>query len=820
MKRVGESIFVAVLVVCMQSVALDGGRPKSERVNKFFNIFTADCSLVGNQTRDAKVTVDGLLETMKSIESDPNCKGLVGAVNDLNIISNQLQSLNSPVNQTERTIMGLENRKRELFLMLSQSVSSSEAELIQTEIRSIQLNISEYRGQQKGDFENEAFGRRVQTSQALIGATNAVLNRLSAGESCWTKHPSILENALGLGFAVGQSLAVGAKNPDTALYAGLGLTIMSQVVNYLFEKKNDAQLDMFINGIEATALTCAMEKMSNQYCSARDSEVAIQTVAEALTRRPDEDPVWSSLRLIEKELPNISDWLETVIAGSSPADSATANKRAQIYKKEEKLKSSLDFVQGLVTEKRKFIDSIQDPKKKWIELKSIVSEISSNIHPMSYSTSDISNPLSKRFSKDNGSYFLIGFDSAPMITYGTSRMPIAFDSFEPFGTEHGQFLGQILTVTPLTILDRFIEWHKDTLEVLTAEKNRILIDDPLMVFAKAYPRSISGEQKGLSPRHSLIKILEFMRTYKKSEFSTPSLQLILEDTISRVEEIVKSIDAVIIDKKPPEDSLNRIWNQAKLEKGVGYLKSRIEFFVKTIIESMVMEMPNSDPRKLQLLAAKDVIQSLKTYTGSQSLQKMMDDSKNAQSLLSATMVRFMQTFQEPIDQSLRYYNQMSKEFSEGPSGPHTRSKTIMCLNIATMPKSNLPMTFQSCMGLSMPSVFPGGPGSPEINSATMSLSFESRVCGYRDFHRRNAIFYSFLESGNSLKIEDPIKVKQSQVTLPSYEKPKVSAVCSKASAWKTENKTYCEEDWWEGCDRSYAQTCEPVKKRVGLSRPL
>ncbi|MBL7544512.1 MAG: hypothetical protein JNL11_11910 [Bdellovibrionaceae bacterium] len=353
------------------------------------------------------------------------------------------------------------------------------------------------------------------------------------------------------------------------------------------------------------------------------------------------------------------------------------------------------------------------------------------------------------------------------------------------------------------------------------EKSRVLIDDPLMVFAKAYPRSLNGQQKGLSPRHSLIKILEFLRSNHKTKFATPSLQIILADTITRVEDIIRRIDSVMIDKADAEAALNGISQSAKLDKGVSFLRSRIEFFVKTLIEEMILTSTEKDSKKLQLLAANDIIQYLKQYLGSQSLQKMMMDSQNAQSLTSVTMLNFMDTFKEPIDRSIQHYDQMIKQFGERGRGAHTQSKTVMCLNLATMPQSTTPVSFSRCLGLQLSSVFSNGPSSIKLDNQTMSLPFESRVCHFRDFNRRNAVFQSLLEGGNVLDSSvTATELNPTPVNLPTYEVAVVAPTCKTALAWKTENNPYCENDWWTGCDREYAQKCRPTEKRSGVGRFL
>lgn len=813
---------VLVLVLSSQGVLAD----KAMQIDKFFSIFTSNCSMVGTQTREAKATVDSFINVIKSIEADPECRSLAGIVNDLSLVSQQLQYLDEPNSSHDRELMGLENKKRELFLLLSQNLSDSESQLIQAEIKTIQLEIAEYRGYQNGDFENETVSRRTRAAQSVVAATNAIFSRVGSSQSCWINHPGLIQNVSSVGLAVGQSLAFGARSPDTALFLGAGLNLISNIVEYFHRRKIDSQVELFTNGVEATALTCAMETLSNQYCAAKDSEAAIELVAQALTTKTQQDPVWGSIRLLEREVPNMTEWLEMVMAGSSPSSSANARQRQEIYQKEEKMKSALDFAQGLIAEKRKFIDAITAPAKRWIEIRGIVNDILSKVSPQYYSSGDsvVVNPMSKRFSTDNAAYFLLGFMDPPVtaVNNGTEivKTPIPFASFEPFLSEHAAYRAHISSVFTQTVLDNFRNWYKDTYEVLLAEKSRVLIDDPLMVFARAYPRSMSGSQKGLSPRYSLLKILEFLKSHQRTKFATPSLQLILADTILRLEDIVKVIDSVMLEKQDPERALDSISNTAKLDKGAGFLRARIEFFVKTILEEIIIQSANTDPKKLQLLAANDIIQYLKQYSGTQNLQKMLIDANNAQSLTSSTMVQFMETFKQPLASAMGYYDQLIRQFGErGGGGPHTSNKTVLCLNLATMPNVPSPISFSSCLGLRARSVFPNGPSSLTVQSQTMSMPFESRVCHYRDFHRRNAVFYSLLSSGASIDVpQESIQLDPTPVKLVTDEVAVIAKDCQSAEAWKTESNRYCEKDWWSGCDRTYAIKCEPTSKRSGFFR--
>lgn len=797
---------------------------KATQINQFLSYFGANCSVYGQWSQEAAKTVNSLMGALQAINDDPNCRGMAGAVNDLKMIAGNLDYLESPNNSSDRQLMTLENRKRELFFMLSQPLSASEKTAIQADIRTTQLSIAEYRGYQQGDFENERFRTRVRATQSIIAATNAVFNRLIANESCWVNRPGILQDIAGLGMAVGQVAAIGARNVETSLFIGAGMNLVANIIDFFQRKKLEYPINQHATAIESTAMTCAMETMANQYCGAKDTEIAITLVAEALTSKNITDDTWSSIRLIEREIPNITMWLETVMAGSTPANSANAQQRQDIYDKEQKLKSAKDFVIGLIAEKRSLIDNISIPAKRWIELKTIAIEIGNKIYgntggfTFGSGSSGGPNPLTKRFDKNSALYFLVGIVDPPKV----NGMIYTFDSFDPYSPSPVAIVDPNLNTDKIYL--SFKSWYDDSYEAFLAEKSRVLIDDPLMVFAQAYPRTLSGAQKGLSPRHSLMEIINFLKNKKLVKFGSSSLQIVYLDTIKKLENVLAQIDNVMIRGQDPETALNIISKEAKLDKGVSFLKSRMEFFVKMMLEELILESPNDDPKKIQLLAAYDVIAYLQQFLGSPSLQKMQADAKNAQSVVSSAMLNFMESFAEPINSSLYRYDNLISRLNESVDGPNSYAKTIMCLNLISLPEITDKVSSSKCMGLRLKSVFSSGPGSISIQKTTMSLPFEDRVCNYRNFQRRNNVYQSLLRDGRSLVvnegISDVISVKSKPKTeeLKSNENPVIAKDCQTAEAWKTEANSYCETDWWDGCDRAYAKTCQPRAKAKGLGR--
>lgn len=792
------------------------------------SFFGPGCSLYGPLAQDAAQSVNKLIDALKAIANDEDCKSVVSAVSNLQTTANQIAGLQDRNSYNDREIFGLESKKRELFFLLGQTDStSSEASLLQSEIRETQLAIAKNQGYRKADQQNDAQKRRAQATTAILGTTRALMDQMANNQGCWQKHKNLLQEVAGFGAAVGQSAALDVATGGIALAVGAGVSLAANVIDTIHKYTQQQPINKAAEILEPSAVFCAAEALANQYCAAQDVLGAVRLVAKALTEAP-QDEIWSGVRLLEREIPNLTNWLEIVRAGAPASTSGAASSRQLIDAKEAILTSSLSMANAAVNEGLRLFGAIQEPdsgKKtqlQWQIEKKVIANLlmiaSSNIS-ISGGNSSISatNPMGDIYIHGLRAYKLLGVPDGviPKDAFGNPKDWTTFDPFSFPDWPQGYKFSPDLEI----LHKNFSTWRQLALDTFSLEKNTIRFDDPLLIFNQAYPKFYKGQQKGISTRRSLDVINTFLQSHQPSYFADTALQAQYQDTIDRLTAIGNSIDHVLIKKGDPLVELGTVSKSAGLENGTDFLRNRIYFYVRLVLEDLVLQHQGiSNAIAIQLLAADDVVRELKSISGRTNLKQIETDAKNAKSIIKRTLLRYYQSFDSNIADSLSDWDQLAATFKENPAdGPTWDTKAVACLNLLSSPHWDEKLSLDRCIGAQLSSVFPAGPKSVAFEKKLFDLSFDQRVCSFRDFSRREAVFQSLAEQGKMLDWENKkhqaLFVKNLVSSPPSTEVSSIALECQSAEAWQTETNSYCEQDWWDGCDRSYAMTCKKKKKK-------
>ncbi|MFZ4402516.1 MAG: hypothetical protein ACOYOK_00300 [Pseudobdellovibrionaceae bacterium] len=793
---------------------------EEQQINALMSFFGTGCSVNGLRTQGSYLTTMSLVNTLKSLQQDPDCKSAVSAVDTLQMIANSVTYSEKEYTDSERESLALENKKKELTYLLSIAASSSEISALSSELRNVKLDLALRQGQMEADINNGRRERRNEMWQNVMFSTRGVLNQIAANEACWSKNPNLIQQVAAFGNAIGSSVVLGVYSGGTSVAAGSGISLFASVIDYFYKKSQQVPISKLTQALESSALTCALEMMSNQYCAAKDAIDSVNLVAKALTQNQKTDPVWSSMRLIERELPNLTSWLEKVRAGAEPASVAIANDRKQIYNSEQVLKTTNDFTLGTIADADPQFRLSTTPQSQWIVQKDVVSKIVKLIYTSVYTSNGegTTNPLVQfRGDATIASYYLIGIEQSriPTISSGVYK---TFDQFNPF-VDVTDFRPD-LNITR----EQFILWYQEGLEKLELEKSLKITEDPLLIFAEARPRSLVGRQKGLSPSHSIKALLNFLRDTKPTKEKSKALSRLQKDSEDRLTTILNSIDAVLDKDADPQIILKDIALAAMLNKSSNLFKNRIEFLVRLLIEEKVLsEFHKGTPEALRLLVAQDILKYLQDFSGSSSLQEILIDSKNSQQISLRSLKVFTEVFAEQIQRSLVNLDKNIIAFNENSlESPHRYAKTMICLSLLSTPAWDANLGLERCINSYIPSVFPKGLASPVFSKQLLSLPIDQRICQRRNFLLRNRALQSLLESGYEITYENSTSPTKVAAVKPSpqvqseklpLEQPVIDPDCMNAEAWKTEKNTYCEQDWWGNCDRKYARTCTPRPKR-------
>ncbi|MGE3611771.1 MAG: hypothetical protein AB7I27_19435 [Bacteriovoracaceae bacterium] len=111
---------ILLLLSMMVSTSLLAEEIPGEVLLKYFS---SNCRTQGEWTRAAISDSLALIETLKSIAQDPDCKNISGAITDLSLLNQELQVIQN-TNSTKNQIASFDAQEQELLIQLSKNTDA------------------------------------------------------------------------------------------------------------------------------------------------------------------------------------------------------------------------------------------------------------------------------------------------------------------------------------------------------------------------------------------------------------------------------------------------------------------------------------------------------------------------------------------------------------------------------------------------------------------------------------------------------------------------------------------------------------------------
>jgi hypothetical protein len=775
--RLGVYLFLWLSAVCWASgwtsISWAGGAkaPKGrlEQGDEIFRSFKSFCPGHGIWVDRARESARSLSSTLNGIKDDPACRSIASSLSNLQSLQGSLDRY-----ALDSYDLDLEMAKRERYELLMQLQAASLDPVLSAQLeaslRDVQIRVGTLETRQDRDKSNL---RNRLIAQQSVASVQALLNQALLQQDCFVGKPQIFSDLAALAGSIGAVAVTGG----ISLGVAAGVDLIGAAVEYSRKAALSNKIRRLNEASIHESFTCALEALSNQWCSAREASTLLNIRSRA---RSSQDSFYKGIRYLEREVPVLMQWLDRVRSGSRPTNEAEANRQKEIFAKEAAIKAFAPTAFGILGEKRKLLPEGSSPdnqKAKFDLMRQAIQEIITSLNSgASAGGVSVKNPIRDVFTDDELPWILAGLSEAPTRRDCEGCAPYSvhfFGPFQPF--RDGEYEGLVYPLDPNIIERRLIYVTTRGEERLARERARVLQVDPRVVLWDAEMPVQVGSIRGVSPMQALERLRSFLAEAEEESMGRNQFE-VYRDTQERLNKITEIVEASIraIDGNrsvpPPENSdeedeepdpfpeetpadslalqaLDRIYSEAYLEHGTTFFAGRLRRVLRAELHNWIFDEDRNslDPvTSAQLLASQDILDEFESF-GSTSPALIESDISRALVNSRTTAQAFAEVFSTHLKQSLEFYSRMKIE-NESDYGV---AFTDLCLLLLAVPDWQKTISLRSmplhlCEGVARQSQFHGGASSYRVTRASFDVAHaEGRACHYRNYVRQELLRRNF-----------------------------------------------------------------------------
>ncbi|MDH4468441.1 MAG: hypothetical protein QE271_10305 [Bacteriovoracaceae bacterium] len=695
--------------------------------------FQSTCKSQGDWTRRSLKDSEALISILESLRTDTDCVTASGAITQLGNLREKIGSLQ----ETQRLNIEIEKVKAQEIEVQTQINSTTDPDSLldlRSVLRSLQV-------QKAGLISQEQSRTRVLGGDLdsflsnIIAGTNSVFETVTSNSKCLQKHSNLLTTATSLVGMIGGSLT--AINP----VLGIGLAAGTDFLGVVVEGTRKAKFNRKIRRIASSTLAlegykCALESLSDRWCQLKDAESFLQFVAKLRRQNNEESGLKSVVRLSERDIPVILDWLNRVKTGVPATNSADAERRSLVYEREQIVKASDDQGTGILSENRSLYDTSTTNEDKWSVLKKVISNLAGVCSNSGLTRGSRNNPLFDIYPQSYSPYYLIGLDRIPT---DNNNNPFDFCRFDPFS----QLPGGAYSPNYDLAAQRYKDWVEKARSRVNQEMTLILQPDALQVLTSTYDRTTNKWK--YSAIDSFKNVVNFLQKNRPQIFPHDAYQKIFDNTLKRLEDIVRIINESVNGPTnlalDPKSALEEIFKTADLQFGIIVIQARLEMVVRVSLDHYFSQIdPSEQDVAAQFLVADSFVSTLTKLSGSDDLALLSLDNRNAMSVSMNNLKNFGDIFQKELNRVIRKNADRAGNSDTSVGIVYERNVAEMCLLLSTLPEWPKKVNRKYCQNVQIPEVIPGGPSSVLVNDEYLKQNFSVRSCGYRDYIRKSKIY--------------------------------------------------------------------------------
>lgn len=699
---------------------------------EILDYFTATCPSQGDFTRKALSDARSLMSILDSIKNDEACTTVAGAISQLGNLSNKLSNLENQ-SYDQRELARLEGQEVELMNQLSTVTDPVIRDEIQVSIRSIQV---EKAGHMASIDANRNYSGNSMASMysQIVNTTNAAFSTVVSNYACLDKNSNILPAVTGLT----SSIAASSSLINPAL--GLGLATASDFIGVITESIRQGRLGRRIRYIAdgSTALEgykCALESLTNRWCELTDAENFLKFKAKLRTQTNDQSGLLAVVKMTDRDIPVLLDWLSKIRAGVPASSSADASRQNRVFGREAMVRSANALGYGVFAEERPLFDSIQDPKSKYSVLRSIINKLvyqsGGESSPSGYQPST---PLSDIYNYEYAPYYLLGLGTIPTDPESKERIP--FSSFDPFT----QWPAGGYTPDIQIIMDQYFEWINIASQRVNQELRLVFQPDAISAVSSVFDRT--GNKWKISAKEALINLIDFLDKNSPHRVSHQVFTGLYKDTLRRLRTINELVENAMINRDNDfQEALKGIFEAADLQFGTVIINGRLDTVVRLALDEYFASIkPSEQNQAAQLLAANSFLEVLKQVSGTDNLTGIAIDIRKAKPIAMNNMISFSEVFGSNINRTFRKNQHLINSNDPLISEAYKQNRAEFCFLLASLPQWPIAIPMNYCYGLKLESIIPGGPVTSSLDSNFINQPFSKRACIYRNFIRASKIY--------------------------------------------------------------------------------
>ncbi len=713
--RVLYILSALLFTTCVLAEAIPG--------SELLSYFSSNCRTQGEWTRSALADSKALIETLRSLSQDPDCRSLSGSISQLEILSQQLTSVQN-LDSQQVQIATLNSKEQELLIQLSQTSEVSVQSDINGKLRDLQLQRAAIEGSinNKSQFNGPD---KVQLLMGIVQTANSSFSQIVGNQTCLKKNGNILKSATSIVSAIGATVSV--ANPALGLGLSAGSAFLGQTIEGIRQSTNSWQIRRISNNSVAfEAYKCALETMSERWCQMKDAESFLNFKATFRQRTLENSSLASAIRLNDREIPVLLEWLTKVRAGVTPTTTADAGRQSNVFNRDAVLRSLEAYGIGLIEENRALYNSYSDLNDRWGFLRSLIVTLIPSVAP-----NNVKNPLYDVIPVGYTPYFLLNLPDDASIRTNQG----AYQDFNAWSKPSG------FNPTLDLVKEKYIEWVQKTRIRVNQELAQVLQPDALQTLSSAYERS--GNRWKISPMDSLKGIITFLKDHpprgENDQFSR-----LYESTIKKFTEVYEITQNAVINIETEGftgSPVEQIYEITQLKYGTVVIQARLDMVIRLALMDLIQNStPEDQVLVAQLLAAERFTETLSKMSGTDNLALIKADINRAQPITISNLSSFNDAFGKNIHRILKKIKKEEIESSGSIAKAKRYARTEMCFLLLAVPDLKNKIDTELCEGLKFTPVIPGGPESVTLSTDTFKKDFNDRSCVYRDYFRRSKIY--------------------------------------------------------------------------------